>query len=70
MSSYNTFNSMKPILKESYSDESKKKKRFGRTKNALKKGIMKSMSEASKDPIGYAQKTEKTNLSGLKGFAF
>lgn len=68
MSSYNTFDSMKPNFKESYPDD--KKKRFGRTKNALKKGIMKSMSEASKDPMNYAKKTENINLSGLKGFAF
>lgn len=69
MDNANTFNSMKADFKDTYSDE-KKKKRFGRTKNALKKGIMKSMSEASKDPMGYAKKTENINLSKLKGFAF
>jgi hypothetical protein len=69
----NTFNSLKPDLKESYSDEKdkKKKKRFSRIKNLTQsKGKATAMSEASKDPMKFIQDTKNMSIKGLKGVAF
>jgi hypothetical protein len=63
MDSANTFNSMKPILKDSYSDE--KPKKFSKMRKALK-GISLSMHKASKNPRKYIDEQDK-NISNFKG---
>lgn len=72
MSTANTFNSLKPDLKESYSDEKPKKKdRFKRTKAMMvPKGKATAMSQASKDPMKFIQDTKNMSIKGLKGVAF
>jgi hypothetical protein len=61
MDSANTFNSIKPTLKDSYADE--KPKKFGKMRKALK-GISLSMHKASKDPRKYIDEQDK----GIKNF--
>lgn len=71
MAAANTFNSLKPNYKESYSDGKKKKKdRFKRTKTLIQPpGKATAELEASKDPIGYIQKNKNMKIPP-KGFAF
>lgn len=68
MGSNNTFSSLQPDLKETYSD--KKKDRFKRTKKHLK--ARKAMAElnASKNPIKYLEENKEPSIKGLKGVAF
>jgi hypothetical protein len=63
MDSANTFNSMKPILKDSYVYE--KPKKFSKMRKALK-GISLSMDKASKNPKKYIDEQDK-NISNFKG---
>lgn len=68
MGTTNTFNSMKPDFKESYSDE--KKKRFKRLKSALQsRGKATAELEASRDPMKALKDKSYLNLKGKKGVA-
>lgn len=63
--SSNTFKSMKPDFKESYS----KKKRFSKLKKCCSKKATAQL-EASKDPMGYLEKMSNGDIKGVKGIAF
>jgi hypothetical protein len=62
MSTSNTFGSLKPNLKETYSDD-KKKKRFSKTRKAMAE------LNASKDPMKALKDKSYLNLKGKKGVA-
>jgi hypothetical protein len=69
MSIANTFKSMQPDLKETYSD-TKKKKRFNRTKTLIQpKGKATAELDASKNPMEWL-KGQKNAKIPPKGFAF
>jgi hypothetical protein len=69
MDSANTFKSIKPDLKESYSD-SKKKKRFNRTKKMMQsKGKAMAELNASKDPMKALKDKSYLNIKNAKGVA-
>lgn len=69
MSTANTFNSLKPDLKDTYSD-SKKKKRFGRTKSLMQsKGKATAEAKASKDPMKALKDKSYLNIKNAKGVA-
>ena len=51
-------------------EDKKKKPRFSKMKNSLKKGVMKNMDKASKNPDKFIKDSENTNISGDKGIAF
>jgi len=71
MSASNTFNSLKPDLKEAYSDNKKKKERFKRTKSLLQPpGKATAERDASKNPMKYLEEHKNMNIKGLKGIAF
>lgn len=61
MSTNNTFGSLNPILKETYSDD--KKKRFGRTRKAMSK------IKASENPMQALKDKSYLNLKGKRGVA-
>ena len=63
--SYNSFKSIKPNFKESYS----KKKRFSKIKKCCSKKATAQL-EASEDPMGYLEKMSNGNIKGVKGIAF
>jgi len=65
----NTFNSMKPNMKESYSD--KKKDKFHRIKKMWGKKGKKATAEldASKNPMKFAKDNIEPSLRGKKGIA-
>lgn len=63
MDSANTFNSMKPTLKDTYAGE--KPKKFGKTRKALQ-GISLSMHKASKNPRKYIDEQDM-GISNFKG---
>lgn len=65
MDSSNTFKSLSPEFKESYS----KKKRFSKIKKCCSKKATAQL-EASKDPMGYLEKMSNGNIKSLKGVAF
>ena len=65
MDSSNSFKSLSPNFKESYS----KKKRFKKLKGAMSKKATAQL-EASEDPMGYLEKMSNGNIKGLKGVAF
>lgn len=70
MATANTFTSLKPDLKESYSD-SKKKKRFSKTKKMLEpKGKATAEKEASADPMKFMKDNKNMSLKGKRGVAF
>jgi hypothetical protein len=70
MATTNTFNSLKPNMKETYSDQDGKKKRFKRLRAALKSnGKANSELEASKDPMKALKDKSYLNLKGKKGVA-
>jgi len=70
MSSANTFKSMKPDFKESYSDETKKKNRFKRTKAIMApKEKATAELEASKNPMKALKDKSYLSLKGKKGVA-
>lgn len=62
MSTANTFQSMQPDLKDTYSD-GKKKKRFQRTRKAMSEAI------ASENPMKALKDKSYLNLKGKKGVA-
>lgn len=62
MSTTNTFKSLQPDLKDTYSD-GKKKKRFQRTRKAMAE------LDASKDPMKALKDKSYLNLKGKKGVA-
>lgn len=63
----NTFGSLKPNYKESYS---KKKNKFKRVKNMLQpKGKATAQADASKDPMKALKDKSYLNLKGKKGVA-
>lgn len=65
----NTFNSLRPDMKDTYSD-SKKKDRFKRTKKLLQgRGKATAELDASKDPMGFAKRNIEPSLKGKKGIA-
>ena len=61
MATTNTFNSLKPNVKKTYSDG--KKKRFQRTKKAMAE------LNASKDPQKFMKENIEQSLKGKKGIA-
>lgn len=66
----NTFNSMKPNFKESYSDSKKKKERFKRTKSLFQSnGKATAEADASKNPMKALKDKSYLNLKGKKGIA-
>lgn len=68
MSTANTFKSMQPDLKDTYSNT--KKKRFGRTKTLIQpKGKATAEQDASKDPLKWL-KNHKNMKIGKTGLAF
>lgn len=70
MSVSNNFNSMKANMKESYSDNKKKKDRFKRVKTLIQpKGKATAELEASRNPMGFAKKNIEQSLKGKKGVA-
>lgn len=62
MATINTFSSLQPDLKDTYSD-SKKKKRFSKTRKAMAE------LNASKDPMVALKDKSYLNLKGKKGVA-
>lgn len=62
MSTSNTFNSLKANVKETYSND-KKKKRFSKTRKAMAE------LNASKDPMRALKDKSYLNISGKKGVA-
>ena len=71
MSSSNTFNSLKPNYKESYSDSKKKKERFKRVKSLIQpKGKATAELDASKDPMKWMETHKNMSIKKLKGVAF
>lgn len=62
MSTANTFGSIQPDLKDTYSD-TKKKKRFQKTRKAMAE------LDASKDPMAALKDKSYLNLRGKKGVA-
>lgn len=70
MSASNTFNSMKPDFKETYSDSKKKKERFKRTKSLIQpNGKATAELDASKDPMKALKDKSYLNIKKLKGVA-
>lgn len=70
MGAANTFQSLKADMKEQYSDQTKKKNRFKRTKAMLApKGKATAELEASKDPMKALKDKSYLNLKGKKGVA-
>ena len=70
MSIVNTFNSLKPDLKESYSNETKKKNRFKRTKAMMvPKGKATAEAKASKNPMKALKDKSYLNIKNVKGVA-
>lgn len=70
MATTNTFASIKPNMKESYSDEDKKKKRFNRVKELMQpSGKANSEANASKNPMKALKDKSYLNLKGKKGVA-
>lgn len=68
MSAANTFKSLKPNYKESYSDS--KKKGFSKLRKALRSnGKANAELEASKDPMKALKDKSYLNLKGKKGVA-
>jgi len=66
----NTFQSLQPDLKESYSDGKKKKDRFKKTKSMLApKGKATAELDASKDPMAALKDKSYLNLKGKRGIA-
>jgi hypothetical protein len=65
----NTFNSLQPDLKESYSD---KKDKFYRIKKMWGKKGKKATAEkdASKNPKKFMEDNKEPSIKGLKGIAF
>lgn len=69
MATANTFGSMQPNIKESYSD-GKKKKRFGRVNKMLEpNGKANSEAKASENPMKALKDKSFLNLKGKKGVA-
>lgn len=70
MSQANTFNSMKTNTKQTYSDETKKKDRFKRTKSMLApKGKATEQLKASKNPMKALKDKSYLNIKNVKGVA-
>lgn len=70
MSTANTFNSLKPNVKETYSDQDDKKKKFKRLRAALKSnGKANAELKASRDPMRALKDKSYLNLKGKKGVA-
>lgn len=71
MNSSNTFNSMKPDFKETYSDSKKKKKdRFKRTKTLMHpKGKATAELKASENPMRALRDKSYLNIKNAKGVA-
>jgi DnaJ-domain-containing protein 1 len=66
----NTFNSLKPDMKEQYSDKKKKKDRFKRTKSMMApKGKATAEARASKDPMKALKDKSFLNIKNAKGVA-
>jgi len=66
----NTFKSMSPNYKQTYSDTKKKKERFKLTKTLIQpKGKATAELDASKDPMGFAKRNIEQSLKGKKGVA-
>jgi len=68
MSTANTFGSMKPNMKETYSDD--KKKKFKRMKKMFEGGKATAEKDASKNPMGYLESHQNMSIKGKKGVAF
>ena len=68
MSAANTFQSLQPDLKESYSD-SKKKKRFSKIQKMYSGGKAMSELNASKNPMKSLKDKSYLNIKKLKGVA-
>lgn len=65
----NTFKSLKPDLKDTYSDE-KKKSRFKRIKKLMQsKGKATAELDASKNPMKFMKDNIEPSLKGKKGIA-
>lgn len=69
MDSANTFKSLKPDFKESYSDNNPKRPRFHRLRGMLKSRKATAELEASKDPMKALKDKSYLNLKGKKGVA-
>lgn len=70
MSIFNNFNSMKADLKDTYSNETKKKDRFKRTKAMLApNGKATAGARASKDPMKALKDKSYLNIKKVKGVA-
>ena len=70
MSAANTFKSLQPNMKESYSDQDNKKKRYKRLREALKSpGKANAELKASQDPMKALKDKSYLNLRGKKGVA-
>lgn len=71
MDSVNTFSSMKPDFKETYSDSKKKRKdRFKRTRTLIQpKGKATAELEASKNPMKALKDKSYLNIKNAKGVA-
>jgi hypothetical protein len=65
MATSNTFDSMKPNFKESYS----KKKRFSKVKKSLAKKAT-AQKEASENPEKFLEKMTEPSIKNVKGIAF
>lgn len=69
MATTNTFESMKPDMKDQYAD--KKKERFSKTKKLMQpKGKATAEADASRDPMGFMERNKNMSLKGKKGVAF
>lgn len=70
MATTNSFGSMKADMKDSYSDDKKKKKRFNRTKTLMQpKGKATAELDASKNPQKFMADNKNMKIP-KKGFAF
>lgn len=66
----NTFKSIRPDLKDTYSDSKPKKKRFGRLKTLTQsKGKATAEAKASANPMAALRDKSYLNLKGKKGIA-
>lgn len=70
MGTTNSFKSLQPDLKDTYSDDKKKKDRFKRTKSMLApKGKATAELEASKNPMKALKDKSYLNIKNKKGVA-
>lgn len=70
MSTANTFDSLQPNLKDTYSDSGDKKKRFKKLRAALKsKGKATAELDASKNPQAFEKANIEPSIKDRKGVA-